>query len=198
MDESKAIEELQFIRKVIDETKQNVVHNGLDYIFWGILVIVGMILQFVFIVNKIFFNFVWIWATLIPIGWAFSIINKRNQKIKHPTTFGGKIIGAVWATGGIAMTIVGFIGPVAGVVTYWAISPFACLIGGMSYFISGLVLDSKLFKNISYGWWIGGVAMMFVTSYYQFLMMAFIMFFLQTIPGIFLYRKYKKQNAVIS
>jgi hypothetical protein len=198
MDESKAIEELQFIRKVIDETKQNVVHNGLDYIFWGILVIVGMILQFVFIVNKIFFNFVWIWAALIPIGWAFSIINKKNQKIKHPTTFAGKIIGAVWATGGIAMTIVGFVGPVAGVVTYWAISPFACLIGGMAYFISGLVLDSKLFKNISYGWWIGGVAMMFVTSYYQFLMMAFIMFFLQTIPGIVLYRKYKKQNAVIS
>ncbi len=197
MNENKAIEELQFIRKVIEETKQSVIDDGLDYIFWGILVIVGMFLQFIFIVNKIFFNFVWIWATLIPIGWVFSIINKRNQKAKHPGTFAGKIIGAIWATGGIAMTIVGFIGPVSGVITYWAISPFACLIGGMAYYVSGLIIDSKWFKNISYGWWIGGVAMMFVTSYYQFLMMAFIMLFLQTIPGIILYRKYKKQTAGI-
>ena len=48
MDEKTALEELQFIRKVIDEGKKSVVYNGKDYIFWGLIVIVGMMATFIF------------------------------------------------------------------------------------------------------------------------------------------------------
>jgi len=80
MDENKAMEELQFIRKIIEETKHNVMHNGKDYIFWGVLVIIGMLSQYILILNKIYFRYFWIWVVLIPIGWAFSIINRKRKR----------------------------------------------------------------------------------------------------------------------
>jgi len=198
MEEKNAIEELQFIRKVIEETKQNVMHNGKDYIFWGILVIVGMLLQYIFAINKNFFGFAWIWAILIPIGWIYSFINRRSQKIKHPSTYAGKIITSLWVSAGIIMTIIGFVGTASKIITPWAISPIICLIGGCGYFVTGTIVGSKWFKNISYGWWIGGVTMMFVVSNNQFLIMALVMFLFQTIPGIALYKKYRKQTAALS
>ncbi len=198
MDENKAIEELQFIRKVIEETKQNVMHNGLDYIIWGVLVIIGMLLQYILVAGKMYFNYGWIWAALVPIGWIFSFINKRNQKIKHPSTFAGKIIGAVWVSSGIVCSVIGFIGPASGVITVWAISPLICLVVGISYFVSGTIVGSKWFRNISFGWWVGGIIMLFVASHHQFLVMVLVMFLFQTIPGIALYKKYKRQTAAIS
>jgi hypothetical protein len=198
MDEKTALEEIQFIRKVIEETKRNVIYTGRDYIFWGIIVIVGMLGMYLFHINQIYFNYIWIWAVLISIGWIFSIIARKKSREKHPSTYAGKIIGFVWIAAGVAMTIIGFLGPVFGTIKPMAISPIICIIMGSAYFVSGLIVEAKWIRNLSYGWWIGGIILFYVTSIESFLIMAFLMLFFQTIPGILMYKKYKKEVTAVS
>lgn len=198
MDEKSAIEDIQFIRKIIDEGKKRVVYNGMDYIIWGIIVIIGMISTFIFIMNKVYFNYSWIWAALISIGWIYSLYNSRVEKIKSPSTYAGNLLAAVWLATGVGMTIIGFIGTTMGTVAPMSISPILSIILGSAYYISGKIVGSKWLSNLSFGWWIGGIILFYVTSVYSFLIMALLMLFFQTIPGILLYRKYKKEIMVKS
>ncbi|NMB83323.1 MAG: hypothetical protein GYA14_16055 [Ignavibacteria bacterium] len=195
MDEKRALEELQFIRKVIDETRRSVIYNGKDYIFWGILVIIGMMSTYLFVINEIYFGYGYIWLILIPIGWGYSLYNGKKQKERFPSTFAGKLIGYVWGMAGIAMTIIGFVGTASGAVSPMGISPIACIIMGGAYFLTGKLCEAKWMSNLSYGWWIGGTALLFVKTVESFLIMSLLMLFLQTIPGIIIYRKYKKELA---
>ena len=192
MNEKTALEELQFIKKIIEETKKAVIYNGKDYIFWSILVMAGMLSTYIFHMSGVHFNYFWIWVVLIPLGWIFSIYNRIKLKEKHPSTYSGKLIGAVWTGAGIAMTILGFIGPTVGTIKPMAISPIACIIMGSAYFVSGKIVEVKWLGNLSFGWWIGGIALLFVTSIHSFLIMALLMLFFQTLPGIIIYRKYKQ------
>ncbi len=196
MNEKTALEELQFIRKIIEETRKSIVYNGKDYIFWGVLVIIGMMSTYIFHVAGIYFNYFWIWVILIPIGWIYSFYNRRKLKEKHPPTYAGKVIGNVWLAAGIAMTIIGFIGPSFGVINPMAISSLACIIMGSAYFVSGKIMEVKWLSNLSFGWWLGGILLFYVTGVKSFLIMALLMLFFQTIPGIIIYRKYKQDATV--
>lgn len=195
MDEKKALEEIQFIRKIIDESKSSIVYNGLDYIFWGVIIIVGMLSTYLFHINKVYFNYFWIWVIIIPIGWIFSITNKiRNQK-KFPSTFTGKLLGSLWASAGISMTVIGFIGVIAGSIKAMSISPIACAIMGSAYYTTGKVAGVKWLGWLSIGWWLGSVLLFYVATVESFLIMSILMFFFQTIPGFIMYKKYKKEKA---
>ena len=198
MDEKTALEELQFIRKIIEDTRRTVVYNGKDYIFWGILVIVGMMATYIFHITQMYFNYVWVWVVLIPIGWSYSIYNRSKLKEKHPKTYSGQLIGYVWGAAGVAMTLIGFIGPMFGNIKPMAISPLACIIVGSAYFVTGKIVEYKWMSNLSYGWWIGAIILFYVSSAESFLIMSLLMLFFQTIPGIIIYRKYKKEIAVQS
>lgn len=198
MDQKTALEELQLIRKLIEETKKSVVYNGKDYIFWGILVVVGMMLTYTFHIMEAGINSFWIWIVLIPIGWAFSFYNRSKMKEKYPSTYAGKLIGAVWGAAGISMTIIGFVGPSMGAINGSAISPILCIIMGSAYFVCGIILEVRWIKNLSFGWWLGGILLFYVRSIESLIIMASLMSFFQTIPGIIIYRKYKKDMLVKS
>ncbi|MFO7447782.1 MAG: hypothetical protein R6W90_15560 [Ignavibacteriaceae bacterium] len=196
MDEKTALEELQFIRQVIEETKRDFIYNGLDYILWGVIVITGMMLQYILILSKVHFSFFWLWVALISLGWILSFFNGRKLKNKAPHGYHKKIVMHVWLASGIAMTLIGFLGPASGAISPMAISPLISVVVGSAYFISGNITKSKWFTNLSFGWWGGAIIMFFVMNVHQFLIMAILMIFFQTIPGIILYKKYKKEIAV--
>jgi len=193
MDEKTALEEIQFIRSVIEESKKSVVYNGKDYIFWGVIVIVGMMSTYIFQTIQVYFNYFWIWVVLIPIGWMYSLYNRRVHKIKFPTTYAGRLIASVWGAAGIGMTIIGFLGTYSGTIKPMAISPILSIILGSAYYITGKVVGVKWLSYVAFGWWIGGMILLYVTSAYSFLIMALLMLLFQTIPGIIIYRKYKRE-----
>lgn len=196
MDEKTALEELQFIRNVINETKNSVLHNGLDYIVWGVLIIAGMLINYYCIINQIYFHYIWIWVVTISLGWVYSLYNSKNHHKKQPKTYSGKIVGAVWLAAGIAMTLTGFVGVLSGTIRGAAISPLLSMIIGSAYFVTGIVLSSRWFSRLSFGWWAGAVLMFFVASIHSFLIMAAMMLFFQTIPGIIIYKKYKQETRI--
>ncbi|MGE5400197.1 MAG: hypothetical protein ACM3S2_07325 [Ignavibacteriales bacterium] len=196
MDDKTALEDLQYIRKVIEDSKRTMAYNGMDYIFWGILVIIGMLLMYILILNHVFFNYLWIWLGLVSIGWAYSFFNKTKYYTDRPRTFTTRVASSVWLASGIAMTILGFVGPLANAFQPMFISPVLSVVLGIAYFITGYIFESRWFSYLSFGWWTGGIVLFFYPGIHSLLIMALMMLFFQTIPGIIMFRKYKKEVAI--
>lgn len=195
MDENMALEELQFIKKVIEDSKRSIIYNGIHYIVWGILVILGMCATYAVVVNRMNFNYIWIWIVVAAVGWIFSFYLGLKSKHEQPHTFSNKIIGVVWLAAGIGMMILGFIGPASGSLHPVYISPVLSVVLGMGYLITGQIVESKWLSYLSLGWWSGAVYMFFFPGDHTLIVMAIMMLFFQTIPGIIMYRKYKQEMA---
>jgi len=191
MDEKAAVEELAFIKNIIKDSRNSFALNGKPYIFWGILIVVGLFLQYSSDILDFRYMF-FVWLLLIGIGWAYAYFESRKHKQKSKTTsLAGKILGSVWLACGISMTIIGFLGTISGAIKGVYVSPVLSLVLAIAYFITGVLYDYKWQRNLSFGWWLGAIFMFFFPGKYSTLIMAFMMIVLQIIPGIILLNKVK-------
>lgn len=194
MDDRTALDELIFIRKVIEDSKRTVVENGIGYIFWGILVFLGLMSGYIGMMFHLPINSIWLWVVLIGFGWCYTILaNIKRHNTLQTKTFAGKILMSVWIGAGIAMTILGFVATASGMIHGYAVSPLIGIVLGAAYFISGMIYDSKWVKMLSIGWWVGGIAMFYIHNIHQVLMMAIMMLVLQVIPGFIFYYNSKNE-----
>jgi hypothetical protein len=187
MDEKQALEELTYIKQIIDESRKTIIYNGKDYIFWGIIVAFGMLLH-------VFIYIYWLWLIIVAVGWSYSFyLHFTQRKKRRKSTFAGKIIWSVWLANGIGMSIIGFIGTYShGVNPAYLNAIFASLLA-TAYFISGMIVDNKIMRVLSILWWCGSIAMFFFPGDHTFLIMAAMMILFQVIPGIIIFKEYKKE-----
>lgn len=195
MDEQKALEELSYIKQIMQDSRKTVVDNGIGYITWGIIIVMGLMSSYFMIVNKIKNNYELNWIILIGIGWIFSFVSARKDRKYKSTTMAGKILAGIWFSSGIAMTIVGFVGPVSGGIKGVFVSAVISIILGVAYFVSGIVYGSRWITLLSIGWWAGAILMLFWPGMQVFWIMSLMMIFFQIIPGLFLYQQAKKELA---
>lgn len=193
MDSHEAIEELEFIKKVIDDTRKVIVDNGFGFIFWGIIIVIGLLSTFFSVLLEFRFDYAWNWVVVIGIGWIYSIYNGiKHGRTSKVRTFSGKLLGAVWISSGIAMTILGFVGSFTEAYNGVYISPVLSTILGIAFFVSGFLYDKRWVTYISAGWWTGAIIMFIYPYLYTLLLMSGMMLVLQVIPGIIIYRDSKK------
>lgn len=197
MDEKTAAEELAFIKNIINDSRNSFVLSGKPYIIWGILIVIGLFLEFF---RKFFawdFNYMYYtWILLVTVGWLYSYFSsKKHNKSNQIKSLGSKIIGSVWLACGISMTIFGLLGTISGAIKGIYVSPVMSMILGIAYFITAVIYNYKWLRNLSIGWWIGAIIMFFYPSQYTNLIMAFMMIGLQILPGIILLNKVKNSSA---
>ena len=193
MNTHEAIEELEFIKKVIDDTRNVIVDNGFSFIFWGIIIVIGLLSTYAAILLDYNFPYAWNWILVIGFGWAYSLYSGyKHGKHAKVQTFSGKLLGAVWISAGISMTILGFVGTFAEAYHGVYISPLVSTILGISFFISGFLYDKRWITYISAGWWMGAIIMFIYPYLYTLLIMSAMMIVFQIIPGIIIYRESKK------
>jgi hypothetical protein len=194
MDEKQALEDLGYIKKIIEDSRRTIIYSGKEFIFWGILASFGMLMTYVLDILHIYFYIFWFWIFIVAIGWIYSFyLSFNKRKRPHKTTFANKVLGSVWLANGIAMSIIGFIGTYSkGINPEYLNAIFASLLG-TSYFISGIIVDYKTFIYLSFCWFLGSIVMFFFPGLHTFLIMAGMMIFFQILPGIGIYKKYKKE-----
>ncbi len=196
MDEKQAIEELSYIKEIIYDSKKVFVENGIGYIVWGVLVVIGLISSYFFETYNLNNLDGWNWIILVALGWVFSFVGSKKERQKRKAaTFAEKILAAVWISAGIAMTIIGFAGSISGAIQGVFISPTISIILGAAYFVSGAVYGAKWITLLSLGWWAGAILMFFWPGVQVFFIMSLMMILFQIVPGLILYKQAKTELA---
>lgn len=197
MEKQQAELEISMIKQIMDDSKKIVVDDGKGYIIWGILIVIGMLGTYFLILSGLYNYIGWLWIASIGAGWLYTLIKYAvGDHKKKVQTFAGKILGAVWLSSGISMTIVGFVGTGSGSYGAYTISPLISVILGIAYFVTGVIYGQPWVRNLSAGWWIGSIATFIWSGRNSLLLFAVLMILLQIIPGIILYSKFKKEYQV--
>lgn len=188
-------QELEFIRKVIQDSRQSVVDNGMSFIVWGVLVTIGVGSIYVERLQESWGWSGWVWLVCILSGIAFSINEGRKESVRPVKSFAERLIGRLWASLGISMALLGFVGAGSQSIHPMMISPLISLFLAVSYYVTGYVYDLKWFRNLAFGWWAGAIVMFLWHSPHALGLYCLMMIGLQIVPGIILYRRSKQTLA---
>ena len=205
METIQAQEELAYIRKIITESRSSFVEDGKPYIFWGMLVSLGMTLTYISALTQTELYVGYFWIGLVLVGWGSTIyyIRQRKKQEQRTKSFIDRIQGAIWgacgnATGLSVLLVMLFSGRVIGDVPpvhQYYILFITSMFLGIAYFLSGIANDLNWLRNIGYVWWAGAVIMFVWPSVHMLGLYALMIFVFQVIPGIILMKRYKKITA---
>ncbi|MBU4487069.1 MAG: hypothetical protein KKD38_09100 [Candidatus Delongbacteria bacterium] len=196
MENKNAVQEnLEYIKQVILDSKNMIREKGDIAILWGIVIIIAQLSSFFLIRAKEYSYIGWMWIIVIASGWIITIILAKKKDRRGVSTSANKIDSATWVSTGITMTVVGFAGSFSGMISGYSINGLMAMFLGNAFFITGMIYNAKMFKTAAVGWWIGGTILFWIKNEYTFIVFAIMMLLFQTIPGIMLYIKYKKEEA---
>jgi len=193
-----AQENLEFIKQVIIDSKNMIRDKGDIAILWGIVIIIAQLSSFFMLKSDLGRHIGLMWMFVIAAGWILTFILGKKKDRRGVSTSALKIDAATWIATGISMTVVGFAGSFSGMIGWQAINPLMAMFLANAFFITGMVYNAKIFKYAALGWWIGSIVLFWIpNSYieYTFVIFAVLMFLFQTVPGIMLYIKYKKEEV---
>ena len=200
METKQAELELSVIKKIMEDSRNIALNNGWHYIFWGAVVSAALISNYIMLLLKVYDNYVgWMWFILmIAAAITASLYEKRKDKKRTVKTFAGKLLGSLWFAGGIAMFMFGFMGTISGAYNPIYICPVISTVLGVTFYTSGEIQQLKWQKLLAYGWWLGAILLFLFPGVHTLLIFALMLTFFQTIPGIILNRKYKKETNSIA
>jgi hypothetical protein len=192
--------EISVIKKIMDDSRRIAVYNGKHYILWGVLVSIALFANYVMVLMHIELNYQGFMWFILMISGAItgSIMERMEHRKKAVRTFAGKLLSTLWFASGIAMFMFGFLGTIVHAYDPIFICPIIFTILGVSYYTSGEIQQTGWFKYLSFGWWAGAVLLFIFPGIHTLLISGLMMLGLQTIPGIILYRKWKKEIEVTS
>lgn len=196
MDKNTALEDLSYIKQIISDSKKTVVDNGVGFIIWGILISIALLFNYFAIVAELYGWTLYIWIAAIGIGWLITFYdNIRHKKKRVPSTYASKILGSVWMSLGVVMTIIGFAATTLGALKGVYINSFMSLQIGIGFIVTGTIYNNRNMKLLGIAWWLGALVMMAWPGVQVLLIMAFMMIFLQVVPGIIIYKKYISEKV---
>ncbi|KXK54338.1 MAG: hypothetical protein UZ05_CHB002000905 [Chlorobi bacterium OLB5] len=197
MDTNQAKLELTEIKKIMEDSRRIMVDDGTGFILWGLLVAAGLISSYLSVLGYISWKITSIaWFVLIGSGWLITLLQvRRDSKKRKAVTFAGKVAGAIWGSAGVTMTIIGFVGSYTGMVKGMGISPLMACVMAAAFFVSGVVYNEKKFRYLGIAWWAGSLVMFFWHSPHTLLLFALMMIFMQALPGMLMYNKWKKEKS---
>ena len=182
---------LEIITQVIREAKTKFEENGFIYVFWGTLITIASISQFVLLKNE-YYNINYYPYFLMPLGGIYTgYYFSKKKKNKHNQI--SKIMAIAWIAISLNMMFLAFI---FASVLKESLTPILLVLLGIGILISGGAIKSKLllvsgiFINIS-GFicfkldWINHSLLMSIVSIIAIL-----------IPGIILMIEHKKKQNV--
>ena len=182
---------LKIIQEIINQRKQKYEQNGFFFIFWGILISVAGITQFLMYQFDFHFNKSgFVWLILMPLGFIFTFVTKMREGIKAEKQ--GKSIdwtGWLWLVAGIGAMVGGFTQSSLKLITILIYLPLI-----MASLATALQLKNRLWISTSLISFVLVYSTLFVNyGYYIILMTVVLAALLFLIPGIQLHSDYKKR-----
>lgn len=190
MNQTRIQEDLSVIKRIMEESRQNFYNYGINLVVWGGFVIAALLFTYI---NETIHYLVpeyWYWIICFGAGFIFEFIHGKNWKHHNKVThLANRIGGTLWLSILVTMVLFGSAGIASGVIRPEGASGFIAGLLAIGYQVGGEAIKLPWVKRLGYGWWVGAIALFFVSEESNILLMALLMFFLQFIPGIILLKK---------
>lgn len=198
MNESKAAEDLAFIRQIMDESSAFAAAGGDQFVVWGAVTGLGMLGTWA-IASRLLpgtGGTIWtLWVITLAIGFLLSYWRSRQQR-RGPVSHGvNRQIGAVWFAVGMPMLLLFFVGQSYDLVRPQAIPATAAALLGTGIYLTGTLARIGWLRNLAFAWWVASIALMVVRGAAVFLVYALLIFALYVLPGFKLNQMARRAGA---
>ena len=183
---------LELITQVITQARDKFEENGFIYMFWGALITITSISQFVLLKNE-YYNINWYPYLLMPIGAIYSTIYFSKKKRKNKQNLISKILSALWIVLSINMMLLGFI--FANNLKENLI-PIILILLSIGIIVSGTSVKSKLLLYSGIFIALSSFLGFYLEWIFQPLLMGVVSIITILIPGIILMVQHKKKENV--
>lgn len=183
----------ELITGMINTAKNKLADNGFLLIFWGWLVFISAIVNYVLFIMNIKWGFM-VWPILMPIGGIFTAIYSAGQNKKSRVkSYVDKYLGYLWTGFGIALAL-----GITSLMFYGIKSSYFCLmvLYGFVTFVSGGLLDFKALRIGAFVSFIMAAVSIFCPEREQLLCIAIAILGSYIVPGHLLMSTFKKQQHV--
>jgi len=198
--------DLEFIKSVMEKSRPALVINGWHFIMWGILVFFGLVNTYLAILSGADTQIYYAWLIIVAFGWLCSFgitwYQRKKGMVRAAKAVNENLIHRISTSCGIAMIILGFVAPLSGTFSPYAIGPSMSAVLGVMYFMIGSIVKNKMVTNLGYAWWVGSAGLFVMTMdkslrAESLLAYAILIVLLQVIPGFILNKKFKAETASI-
>ena len=187
MEESKAAEDLAFIRKIMDESSSFAEVGGDQFVVWGAVTGLGMLGTWAIASRYLpgTGTTIWIlWVAALAAGFLLSNWRRRRQQRRPVSNSVNRQIGAVWFAVGMPMLLLFFVGQSYELLRPQAIPATAAALLGTGIYLTGTLARISWLRNLAFVWWLASIALMLVHGATVFLVYALLVFALYVLPGI--------------
>lgn len=185
-------ESLELITQTIIQARNRFEENGFIYMFWGALIGITSISQFVLLKND-YIDINWYPYLLMPLGAIYSIIYYSKKERKNKQNLINKIISVLWIVLSINMMVLGF--SFADNLKENLI-PIILILLSIGVIVSGVSIKSKLLLYSGIFISLSAFSGFYLEWIYQPLLMGISSIIAVLTPGAILMTKYRKDGNV--
>jgi len=181
----------ELITQVITQARNKFEENGFIYMFWGLLMAITSISQFVLLKNE-YYDINWYPYLLMPIGSIYTGFYFSKRKGKSKQNLISKIISALWIVLTFNLLI---LGAVFGSYIKQNLTPIILILLAIGVIVSGTAVKSKLLLYSGILINISAFICFYLDWIYHPLLMSIVSILAFFIPGLLLMVKYKESKV---
>ena len=195
MTQHDALQDLAYIRQVMEQTRRYTAAKGVFFIIWGIAVSFAMLLTWLQITGQLGGSNLVVWGATMLAGWLLTMYFAWQQQRDSAVPHHAFLIGMNWTAVGIAMGIAFFVGVAMESLSYQAIPGLSALFVGVGIFNTGHLSGIRWLAGVGVVWLAAGALMLAWPGVHNILAMAVLLFFGQIVPGIVLMREERARRG---
>ncbi|MDD2637105.1 MAG: hypothetical protein PHW82_16570 [Bacteroidales bacterium] len=184
---------LEIITQAINQARNKFEENGFIFMFWGVLIFITSISQFILLKNE-YYEISWYPYLLMPIGAIYSTFYYSKKARKGKQNLISKIVSALWIVLSINMMILGFL-----FASYLKenLIPIILILLSVGTIVSGISIKSKLLLYCGFFISFSAFLCFYLDWIYHSLLLGIVSIFAVLIPGVLLMVQYKKKRKCL-
>lgn len=194
----RAEQDLALIRRLMEESRRDVVDRGRHFLIWGPLSAAGLVMTYLAATGALGVNPVSVWLVVLAIGWTGSfVVGWRDGRRARVRTVGGRLLSGVWISAGGTLTVVALAGMFGPLVDVRALPGLLSVVIALPVLLTALLTGERWLVAVAAGWWSGGAVMLFAPGLYTLLLMAAMALLLMVVPGVVLHARSRRTEGAI-
>lgn len=195
MTQHDALQDLAYIRQVMEQTQRYTAAKGVFFVIWGVAVSLALLLTWLQILGHIGGTNFEVWIGTMLVGWLLTMYCAWRQQRESAVPHHARLIGMNWTAIGIAMGLAYFVGVPMKSIGFQAIPGLSALFVGVGIFNTGHLSGIRWLAGVGVVWLLCGGLMLAWPGLHTLLFMALLLLFGQIVPGLVLMRQERALRA---